>query len=276
MNIQKKVNSKGNKDFKYALDTQQMINSGLNLGCHISNLHPKMKPYIKFIKNEFSIIDLEIINKSFINTLKFIKEMSVQGKILLLVGTRPQDREIVQEIAIDCNLPFVNQKWIPGLFTNFKVVLEAVDRLEKLKESIQQNNKLEKKDQSLLFNDKKQEEKEKTDKCYLSKKEILQVKKKIEKLEKKIQGIKEMKKLPTAVFVLDCDREKITVQEAKKMGIKVISIVNTNVDPKIPDYVIFGNNRSIVSLRYILEQIKKIIKENQNTLNYKSKASNSK
>ncbi len=251
------VRNKQSKELGYVLNTQEMIEAGLNLGPHILNVHPKMKTHIESSMNKFSIINSKIINESFIKVLKFIKEISGEGKTLLLVGTRPQDRKIIQSTGFDCNLPFVNQKWIPGLFTNFKVVLKSVSRLEDLKKTFEENTKIEKKDD--IYFDKKEEKKQELKKGYLSKKELAQIKKKIEKLEIKIQGIKAMKSLPVAIFILDSNKEKIAIQEAKKMGIKIIAVVNADADPRVPDYVIFANNRSIISLKYILEQVKKVI-----------------
>jgi small subunit ribosomal protein S2 len=248
---------------QFVLNSQEAIEAGLNLGCPIFNLHPKMKPYIAFSKNKFNIIALPAISESIATALKFINEISTEGKQILLVGTRPQDRKIVCELATGCDLPFINQKWIPGLFTNFKTILRSATLLENLKAELKKSDETKQEYISHLNETEKKDKIEK--KNYLTKKESLQIKKKIEMLEKKIQGIKNMKTLPAAVFILDCNKEKIAIQEAKKMGIKIIAIINTDANPTIPDYPIFANNKSIVSLKYILEQVKKVVTHNQNT-----------
>lgn len=221
-------------DFK--LDTEEMAQAGLHFGHRTSRVHPKMKPYLYGVRNTVHIIDLEKTKEKFKEALKFIQELISENKILLLVGTKIQVKDLVKEIAIECSLPYVNERWLGGTFTNFEVIKKRIEYFKDLERK------------------KKEGELEK-----YTKKERAKIAQELRNLEIKFAGLKDLTQLPDAIFVLDMKKDDLAVKEARMKGIKVIGLSDTNCDPTLADYPIPANDDAISSVKYILEKVKEAI-----------------
>jgi small subunit ribosomal protein S2 len=231
------VKKKSETDFK--IDVEEMAKFGLHFGHKTSKVHPKMFPFIFGVRNNIHIIDLEKTKEKFEETLKFIQDLISQKKTILFIGTKPQVKDLVKEIATQLGFPYVNERWLGGTFTNFEVMKKRVEHLKDL----------EKKKAEGFFEK-------------YTKKERAEIENEIAKLEKKFGGIKNLEKLPDAIFVCDMVKDKLAVKEAREKGIKIIAISDTNADPTLADYSIPANDDAISSVKYILEKVKEII---QNT-----------
>ncbi|MEA3453030.1 MAG: 30S ribosomal protein S2 [Patescibacteria group bacterium] len=234
----KKTTKKG--DFGISVD--EMTKAGVYFGHRVSRCHPKMKPHILGVKgsDHINIIDLDKTKDLLIKALEFIQEFIKEDKVLLFVGAKLPSKKLIKETAIECGLPYVVQRWIGGTITNFKIIKERIDYfkdLEKKKES----GELEK----------------------YTKKERLEFDRELERLEEKFGGIKQMTKNPDALFVVDMKKDYLAIREARRKGITVVAISDTNVDPTLIDYPIPANDDAISSVKYILEQVKKVIIENK-------------
>ena len=239
------------KDIDFRLNIDEMAEAGLHFGHRTSKLHPKMQPYVCGARNMVSIIDLEKTKEKFEEALSVIKKLISENKTLLLVGTKIQAKELVKNIAQELNLPYINERWLGGTFTNFETIKK---RLEYFKE-------LEKKKAEGELNK-------------YTKKERAKFEQELKKLEKKFGGIKNLEKLPEAVFVLDMKKDYLAVKEARTKGIKVIGICDTNADPTQADYPIPANDDALASIKYILEKVKEVVlKAKSEIQNSKSEAS---
>jgi len=221
---------------KTKLDIEEMAQAGLHLGHRTSKVHPKIKPYLYGIRNGVNIIDLEKTAEKLKEALKFIEELISENKTLVLIGTKIQIKDLVKNIAKDCGLSYVSERWLGGTFTNFETIRKRVDYFKEL-ERKRSEGELEK----------------------YTKKERAIFDKEIKDLESKFGGIKELTQLPDAIFVVDIKKEISVVKEARMKGIKIIAIVHTNVDPTLTDYPIPANDDSISSVKYILEKVKEVI-----------------
>lgn len=221
-----------------ALNIKKMTQAGLHFGHRTSRIHPKMKPYLHSVKSTVHIIDLEKTLKKLEQALKFIQELISENKTLVLIGTKIHAKKLVKEIAEECGLFYVNERWIGGTFTNFEIIKKRINYFKDL-----EKKKIEK-------------ELEK-----YTKKEKIKITQELERLEIKFGGIKEMEKLPDAIFVLDMRKDDLAIKEAKMKGIKIIGISDTNVDPTLADYSIPANDDAISSLKYILEKVKEAVKK---------------
>ena len=224
------------KKSKINIDSDEMMKAGVHLGHRVSRLHPKMKDYIFGVRNTIHIIDLEKTVVEFEKALNFIKELVEKKGTILLVGTKTPLKRIVKETAIECDIPYVNERWLGGTFTNFKVILKRIEYFREL-ERKQKEGELEK----------------------YTKKERVDFDKELKKLELKFGGIKNLNKIPEAVFVCDVRKDILAVKEARVKGVKIIAIVDTNVDPNLVDYPIPANDDAITSVRYILGKVKQVI-----------------
>ncbi len=207
---------------------KQLLEAGVHFGHQTRRWNPKMGEYIFTERNGIYIIDLQKTVKKLEESYKFVKEISENGGTLLFVGTKKQAQDSVKEEAIRCGMPFVNARWLGGMMTNFGTIKTRIRRLDQLKKM--------KEDGTFDM---------------LPKKEVAKLELEIEKLEKFMGGITEMKKQPDALFVVDPRKEKIAVAEARKLGIPVVAIVDTNCDPDEVDYVIPGNDDAIRAVRLI-------------------------
>jgi small subunit ribosomal protein S2 len=226
--------SKRRADFK--IDPEEMTRVGVEFGHRTSRIHPKMKPYLYGVKNMVHIIDLEKTVEKLKETLEFIQELISAGKTLLLVGTKIQVKDLVREAAQDCSLPYVVERWIGGTFTNFEVIKKRIEYFKDL-EKKKTEGELEK----------------------YSKKEKAKIDRELKNLELKFGGIKNLEKLPDAIFVLDMKKDAAAVKEARMKGIKVIGLADTNVDPTLADFPIPANDDAVSSVKYILDKVKEAI-----------------
>ena len=213
-----------------------MEKAGVNLGHKVSKLHPKMKLYVSGAKNGAHVFDLEKIQKEFTKALSFISKIVSEGKTIVFVGTKIQLRAIIQDAAKDCEIPYVTERWLGGTFTNFETIQKRVNYFKDL-EKKKETGELEK----------------------YTKKERLNFDREIAKLKIKFEGIKNMSKLPDAVFIFGLDKDITCAREAKRKGIKIISIVDTNVNPDIVDYPVPANDDAISSVRYIIDKVEDVI-----------------
>ena len=210
------------------ISMKQLLEAGVHFGHQTRRWNPKMAEYIFTERNGIYIIDLQKTVKKIEEAYAFIKEVAESGKEVLFVGTKKQAQDSIKEEAERVGMYWVNARWLGGMMTNFKTIKKRIDRLEQLT---------------------KMEEDGTFD--LLPKKEVINLKAEREKLEKYLGGIKDMKKLPGALFVVDPRKEKIAIAEAHKLGIPVVAIVDTNCDPDEVDYVIPGNDDAIRAVRLI-------------------------
>ena len=211
---------------------KQLLEAGVHFGHQTRRWDPKMAEYIFQARNGIHIIDLSKTSKKLDEAYNFVKEQVEEGKTVLFVGTKKQAQECIKEAAQKCNMFYVDQRWLGGMLTNFDTIQSRVKRLEDL-------NQME---EDGTFD-------------VLPKKEVILLKKEMDKLERNLGGIKDMKELPGVVFVVDPKKERIAVLEAKKLGIPVVGLVDTNCNPEDVDYAIPGNDDAIRAVKLIADVI---------------------
>ncbi len=209
---------------------KQLLEAGVHFGHQTKRWDPKMAEYIYQARNGIHIIDLQKTSKKIDEAYNFIKEVSEEGKDVLFVGTKKQAQECIKDAAIKSNMFYVDQRWLGGMLTNFKTIRNRVERLNKL-ETMQEDGTFD----------------------VLPKKEVAKLKNEMEKLEKNLGGIKNMTKLPGALFVVDPKNERIAVLEAKKLNIPIVGLVDTNCSPEDVDYPIPGNDDAIRAVKLITD-----------------------
>jgi len=220
---------------------KQLLEAGVHFGHQTRRWNPKMAQYIFTERNGIYIIDLQKTVKKLEDAYMFIREVSAEGKEVLFVGTKKQAADSIREEAERAGAHYVNARWLGGMLTNFKTIRRRIDRLEQLRR-MEEDGTFE----------------------LLPKKEVIKLKLQIERLEKFLGGIQNMKRAPGALFVVDPRKEKIAVVEAKKLGIPVVAIVDTNCDPDEVDYVIPGNDDAIRAVKLIAETLANaVIEANQ-------------
>ena len=207
---------------------KQLLEAGVHFGHQTRRWNPKMKEYIFTERNGIYIIDLSKTVKKFEEAYMFVRQLSEEGGTLLFVGTKKQAADAIKEEAVRCGMYHVNVRWPGGMLTNFRTIKKSIERLEKL-EQMQADGTI----------------------SNLPKKEAAKLGKEIEELQKNYGGIKAMDKLPSAIFIVDPKKERNAVLEAKKLGIPVIAIIDTNCDPDDADYVIPGNDDAIRAIKLI-------------------------
>jgi small subunit ribosomal protein S2 len=205
---------------------KQMLEAGVHFGHQTKRWNPKMKPYIFGARNGIYIVDLQKTVRYFKTAYQFIQDTVANGDKVLFVGTKKQAQDAIKEESLRADQYFVNNRWLGGMLTNFATIKASIDRLKKI-EAMVADGTIEQ----------------------YTKKEALQLEREREKLEKNLGGIKNMTKLPGAVFIIDPKKEMIAVQEANKLGIPVVAVVDTNCDPDNIDYVIPGNDDAIRAIR---------------------------
>lgn len=218
------------------LDAQEMIEAGLHFGHKTSRIFPKMQPYLLGVRGGIHIIDTEKTKEKLAEVLGFVQNLISENKTLVLVGTKIQVRNLVEKIAQECGLPYVKDRWLGGTFTNLETIMKRIAYYKDL-EAKRAQGELEK----------------------YTKKERANFDKEIKQLEIKFGGIKELSKLPEAIFVCDMIKDELAVKEAKAKGVKVIAICDTNTDPTLVDYPIPANDDAVTSVRYILEKLREAI-----------------
>ena len=217
---------------------KQLLEAGVHFGHQTRRWNPKMAPYIFTQRNGIYIIDLQKTSRKLDEAYKFVKELTAEGKSILFVGTKNQAQESIKIEATKSGSHFVNARWLGGMLTNFSTIRKRVSRLGQLK-AMEEDGTFE----------------------LLPKKEVIKLKLEIEKLEKFLGGVKDMKDLPGAIFVVDPKKERIAVAEARKLDIPVIAIVDTNCDPDVVDYVIPANDDAIRAVRLVCETMAQAIIE---------------
>lgn len=224
------------KDTKIHLNIEEMNTAGLNFGHTVSKLHPKMKPFVKGIKSNVHMFDLEKTIKEFEKALQFISKTVKEGKTIMFVGTKIQMKHMVKTSAEACDMPYVTERWLGGTFTNFETILKRVQYFKEL-ETKKTSGSLEK----------------------YTKKERLLFDRELESLKIKFEGIRNMTRLPEAVLIFDVKKDITCAREARKKGIKIIGVVDTNIDSNLVDYPIPANDDAISSIKYILGKIEETI-----------------
>ena len=217
---------------------KQLLEAGVHFGHQTRRWNPKMAPYIFAERNGIYIIDLQKTVKKLDEAYKFVTDIAAEGGEILFVGTKKQAQDSIREEAIRCGMPFVNARWLGGMLTNFKTIQKRIKRLTQLK-AMEADGTFD----------------------MLPKKEVIKLNLEIEKLEKFMGGITGMKKQPAAMFVVDPRKEKNAVAEAKKLGIPVVAIVDTNCDPDEIDYVIPGNDDAIRAVKLIAAEMANAVLE---------------
>ena len=220
------------------ISMKQLLEAGVHFGHQTRRWNPKMAEYIFTERNGIYIIDLQKTVKKVEEAYFFIREIAMNGEDVLFVGTKKQAQDSIKEEAERSGQYFVNARWLGGMLTNFKTIRKRIDRLNQL-DNMEQNG---------LFE-------------VLPKKEVIKLKAEMEKLEKYLGGIKNMKKIPGAMFVVDPRKERNAILEARKLGIPVVAIVDTNCDPDEVDYVIPGNDDAIRAVKLIAAKIADAITE---------------
>ena len=211
------------------ISMKQLLEAGVHFGHQTRRWNPKMAPYIYTERNGIYIIDLQKSVGKVDEAYKAVSDIAADGGSILFVGTKKQAQEAVKEEAQRCGMYYVNERWLGGMLTNFKTIQSRIKRLKDIERMSEDGT----------FD-------------VLPKKEVVNIKKEWDKLEKNLGGIKEMKRIPDAIFVVDPKKEKICVQEAHALGIKLIGIADTNCDPDELDYVIPGNDDAIRAVKLIV------------------------
>ncbi|MCQ2472475.1 MAG: 30S ribosomal protein S2 [Clostridia bacterium] len=208
---------------------KQLLEAGVHFGHQTRRWNPKMAPYIFTERNGIYIIDLQKTVKKLEDAYMFVRDVAANGDEVLFVGTKKQAQDSVKEEAVRCGMPYVNARWLGGMLTNFNTIQKRIKRLAQLK-TMESDGTFD----------------------MLPKKEVIKLNLEIEKLEKFMGGITEMKKQPAAMFIVDPRKERIAVAEAHRLGIPIIAIVDTNCDPDEIDYVIPGNDDAIRAVKLIV------------------------
>lgn len=211
---------------------KELLEAGVHFGHQTRRWNPKMKPYIFGSRNGIHIIDLQKTVQLMDVAYEFIRDTVAEGKTVLFVGTKKQAQEAIYEEATRCGMFYVNHRWLGGTLTNFHTIRKSIEKLKRL----------ERLEESPEFKG-------------LTKKELIKLMKKREKLRRNLGGIRDMEELPGAIFIVDPKREEIAVREARKVGIPIVAIVDTNCDPDLIDYVIPGNDDAIRAVRLFSSKI---------------------
>ena len=220
------------------ISMKQLLEAGVHFGHQTRRWNPKMAPYIFTERNGIYIIDLQKTVRKVDEAYNFVRDLAMEGKSILFVGTKKQAQESIASEAQRCNMYYVNNRWLGGMLTNFRTIRTRVERL----------NQIDKMEQQGQFE-------------LLPKKEVIKLQNEREKLENNLGGIREMKKLPGALFIVDPRKERNAIAEARKLHIPIVAIVDTNCDPDEVDYVIPGNDDAIRAIRLIASTMANAVTE---------------
>ncbi len=227
------------------ISMKQLLEGGVHFGHQTRRWNPKMKPYIFTERNGIYIIDLEQTVKKVEEAYNFLRDLSMKGGQVLFVGTKKQAHDSIREEAERCDMSYINNRWLGGTLTNFSTIRSRIARLKELEE-MRVNGTFD----------------------VLPKKEVAKLNLELEKLEKNLGGIKEMPKLPDAVFVVDPKKEHLAVAEARRLGIPIVGVVDTNCDPEEVDYVIPGNDDAIRAIKLITAKMSDAILEGRQGVSF--------
>ena len=219
---------------------KQLLEAGVHFGHQTRRWDPRMAPYIFTARNGIYIIDLQKTAKKIDEAYAVLKSIVDEGKTVIFVGTKKQAQECVREEAERCGMYYVNNRWLGGMLTNFETIRSRVNRLKEL-EAMAEDGTFD----------------------VLPKKEVIELRKETDKLEKNLGGIRDMTELPGAMFVVDPKKERIAILEARKLGIPVIGLVDTNCNPEDVDYVIPGNDDAIRAIKLIIEAMANAVIESK-------------
>ena len=221
---------------------KELLEAGVHFGHQVRRWNPKMKEFIFGERNGIYIIDLQKTQRMFKEAIKFVTDLAGEdtGRTVLFVGTKRQAQDAIKEEALRCNQFYINQRWLGGLLTNFQTIQKSIKRYKEI-EAMQADGRIEQ----------------------FAKKERLQIERERQALEKNLAGIKELKRLPDVIFVIDTKKEEIAVKEANRLGITVVGVVDTNCDPDGIDYVIPGNDDALRAVRLFASRIADAILEGQ-------------
>jgi small subunit ribosomal protein S2 len=211
---------------------KELLEAGVHFGHQTKRWDPRMKEYIFGERNGIYIIDLQKTLKMFKEASKFVTDLAAQGKVILFVGTKRQAQDAIAEEATRCGMFYINQRWLGGLLTNWITVQKSVKRLQEIDEMASDGR----------YN-------------LLTKKEVIRLERERKHLQANLAGIKSMRRLPDAIFVVDSSNEAIAVKEARKLGIPVVAVVDTNCDPTVVDYVIPGNDDALRAIRLFTSKV---------------------
>jgi len=220
------------------ISMKQLLEAGVHFGHQTRRWNPKMAPYIFTQRNGIYILDLQKTVKKMDEAYNFIRNVVVEGQDILFVGTKKQAQETIESEAKRCNMHFVNQRWLGGMLTNYKTIRKRIERLHAL-DSMEADGTFD----------------------LLPKKEVIKLRLEKDKLEKYLSGIKSMKKLPGAIYIVDPKKERIGILEARKLKIPIVAVVDTNCDPDEVDYVIPGNDDAIRAIKLITAKIADAVME---------------
>ena len=233
------------------ISMKQLLEAGVHFGHQTSRWNPKMKQYIFGARNGIYIIDLQQTVKMFRDTYDFVRDLAAQGGTIMLVGTKKQAQDIVKEEAERCAMFYVNNRWLGGMLTNFQTIRASIERLKKLEEIMA--------DPEMIR--------------ALTKKEMSENEREHGKLMATLAGIKNMRKLPDALWVIDTKKEDIAVAEANRLGIPVAAVVDTNCDPDLIDYKIPGNDDAIRAIRLFCAAVAEAVIEGRNVCEERQRGS---
>jgi small subunit ribosomal protein S2 len=228
---------KTDKKTNHNISIDDMIQAGLYYGHDKSKLNPKMKEYVAKQKDRVNLIDLEKSAEKLAEAMDFVNQLKSEGKAVLFVGTKVATRDLVKAVAMKCNSPYVVERWIGGLFTNFKEIRKRINYFKDLEVSVKEED---------------------FEKKYV-KKERLKMLKELERLRVKFNGVKDMEELPGAIFIVDVEKDEIALREAIQCEVKIIAIADTNINPDELDYPIPGNDDAYTSVEYILYKIEEAL-----------------
>jgi len=223
------------------ISLKELLEAGVHFGHQTKKRNPKMKKYIYNERNGIHIIDLQQTIKLFDEASRFMSNTAAQGKSILFVGTKKQAQDAIADEAKRCGMPYVNQRWLGGLLTNFVTLKRSMKKFKEL-EKMKLDGDFE----------------------HFSKKDASKLEKKYKKMEKLFSGVKEVENLPDALFIIDPRKEAIAVGEAKKLGVPVVAVVDTNCDPELVDYVIPGNDDAIRAINLFASRIAEAVIEGKN------------
>ena len=216
----------------------EMLKAGAHFGHQSSRWHPKMAPYLFGLRNGVHVIDLEKTVEELERTYNFVRTLASQGKIILFVGTKRQAREVVKEAALSCDMPYLVERWIGGLLTNFEEVRRRLKKYNTLKEQIK-TGEIER----------------------YTKKEQVVLKKMVEKMDRYLVGLTKLEKIPDALYIADLRVEKTAVTEAQKTDVKVVAVCDSNVNPTKADYIIPANDDAVNSIKMMATIMAEAVKE---------------
>lgn len=223
---------------------KQLLEAGVHFGHQTQRWNPKMKKYIFGERNGIYIINLEITLKCIERVVEHVRKMAESGQDILFVGTKRQAQEALREAAEGCGMPYVNQRWLGGMLTNFETIRKSLDRIQAI-DTMEKDGSFQ----------------------YLTKKEVGSLKKEREKLNRNLAGIRTMNRIPNAIFVIDARKEEIAIKEARKLGLAVISVLDTNCDPDLVDFPIPGNDDAIRAIKLVSTVIADAVKEGRAVYN---------